>query len=364
MKTIKDLTPEIRKKIEIYKKECVSDLYSGKESKEWKKDYTIRYIEYIYKLAKQKNKPVIIIANNLIQYKLYFNLLFNSKYNKEVTKIINLLYIMKNNLKKFKKPINFNDIMKNISKIKMKKEDLIQVRYHYNYTVSEYSRVYLMWYKFIKDEFNIKSKKSEELDWLYDNVRKSNISRCFFCKNVVLVLRMPQEIKRNNIGFHSIDNNGAIIYDNQKIHYINGRKMPDYIFDKYFSKTLTFKDFKKESNEDVKAGIITLIKENEGNEGLLKFLNAVEVDKQTVIHNNGYSEVLTLYKTKEKYSILQDSKGNTNVPYAWISMICPSTGTNYLIDTCPSFTNVVECAKWHRPEGIPLSIPYFWQSAN
>jgi hypothetical protein len=83
MKTIKDLTPEIRKKIEIYKKECVSDLYSGKESKEWKKDYTIRYIEYIYKLAKQKNKPVIIIANNLIQYKLYFNLLFNSKYNKE-----------------------------------------------------------------------------------------------------------------------------------------------------------------------------------------------------------------------------------------------------------------------------------------
>jgi hypothetical protein len=45
----------------------------------------------------------------------------------------------------------------------------------------------------------------------------------------------------------------------------------------------------------------------------LKFLNAVEVDKQTVIHNNGYSEALTLYKTKEKYSILQDSKGNTNV---------------------------------------------------
>jgi hypothetical protein len=94
------------------------------------------------------------------------------------------------------------------------------------------------------------------------------------------------------------------------------------------------------------------------------FLSAVEVDRKTINHANGYSETLKLFKTKEKYGFLLNSKGEENQPYAWIQMTCPSTGTVYLIDTCPTFTDAVECAKWHRPEQVPVSLNYLWQSAN
>ena len=221
-----------------------------------------------------------------------------------------------------------------------------------------------MWYKFIKDEFLLKSKKSKELDYLYNNINNANILKVFLCKKIVLVLRMPQEIKRNQIGFHCTNNSGAINYPNLKLHYINGRKISNWIFDKYFNKTITFEDFLKINNEDEKAGLITLIKENEGNEGLLKFLNAVKIDEKVIIHTDNYSETLSLYKSRDKYSFLLDSTGKNNVEYAWIGMKCPSTGQSYLIDTCPTFTDVVKCAAWHRPKEVPNTVPYIWVSAN
>jgi hypothetical protein len=136
------------------------------------------------------------------------------------------------------------------------------------------------------------------------------------------------------------------------------------VFEKYENKTLNVNDLIKEKNEDIKAGIITLVKEREGNEGLMKFLNATIVDEQEVNHANGYSETLRLWKTKKKFKFLVDKDGNENQPYAWIEMICPSTGQTYLIDTCPSFKDAVACAKWHRPKAVPESVPYVWQSAN
>jgi hypothetical protein len=97
---------------------------------------------------------------------------------------------------------------------------------------------------------------------------------------------------------------------------------------------------------------------------LIEFLGAVKVDEQELTHANGYVETLKLYKTKERYAEAQNSKGQENQPYAWIEMKCPSTGQTYLIDTCPTFNDVVECAKWHRPTGVPMNLNYIWQSAN
>ena len=236
--------------------------------------------------------------------------------------------------------------------------------YHYLFLTYEYSRVYLMWYKFIQDEFKLKTKKGKELDWLFNNVKKSSISKTFLCKNICLVLRMPKIIKRNNIGLHDTTIDGAIRYEKEKLYYINGRSIPSWVFEKYFNKTLTFKDFIKEQNEDIKAGIIVLIKENEGNEGLLKFLNAIKVDEQILIHEGGYTETVRLYKTKEKYLFLQNSKGEQNQPYAWTEMTCPSTNQVYLIDTCPTFNNAIDSLKFHRPKHIKSELEYKWQSAN
>lgn len=411
MKTLQDLTPEIYAKIEVYKKDCVHDLYTGVEWKNYQRKDTVDYLDYVYELGK-KERPVVIVANTPQQYRQYFYLLFEKdKYKDIVYTLFDIKNgkIAKNKVDGIKKYLH-NQLTNTMSKLsqaerevcqellheigqckqdvdeittdigdispvnanKMEK-DLVEFKpkAHWLFLTSEYSRVYLMWYKFIKDEFKIETSKAKELDTLFAMVKKSSIAKTFLCDKIVLVLRMPQYIHRNEIGFHCVENKPAIGYEGSDLYYINGRKIPKEYYDKYFSKTLTFNDFVNETNEDIKAGIITLIKENEGNEGLLKFLNAYLVDEKVITHNSKdfekmynakRSETLRLYKTKDSYSFLQDSKGNFNQPYAWIEMACPSTESVYLIDTCPTFTDAVECAKWHRPKYVSAEIDYNWKS--
>ena len=85
MKTLKDLTPEIRAKIEDYKKE-VRKFYDGIP---FDRDASVKYIEKIYDIANRK-KPIVIFAENPIQYKLYFSLL------KKNVDIINKAFLIKN----------------------------------------------------------------------------------------------------------------------------------------------------------------------------------------------------------------------------------------------------------------------------
>jgi len=81
-----------------------------------------------------------------------------------------------------------------------------------------------MWYKFLKDEFKLTTTREKELDWLYENVNKANIARVFLCEKVVLVLRMPERIRRNSRFLHDISN-PAIEYSNYKSYYIYGVKI-------------------------------------------------------------------------------------------------------------------------------------------
>jgi hypothetical protein len=377
-KTLADLTPEIRSQIQVYKDRARNDLYSGVEYKNWKREDCVKYVEYVYKISNRKEVPVVIIANDPTQYKLFYNLLFNTKINDATAGIVKSIFDYKNGGKKPKvsdcKGLNrelamefANEMGESLPSYKEPKLDVSKFEksnYHYLFLMSEYSRVYLTWYRFINKEFDLPLKKNQEnLEWLYENVNKASIAKGFFCDSIVLILRMPSKIIRNEIGFHSVTE-PAIQYPNEGMYYINGRKMENWVFEDYENGTLTFEKFNKEKNEDVRAGIITLIKEREGNAGLIKFLKAELVDEKTVVHEGGYSEILKLYKTKQKFPELQNSKGEYNQKAAFIEMICPSTKQTYLIDTCPLFEDAVECAKWHRPKGVPASVAYKWQSAN
>lgn len=370
IKTLDDLTPEIKARIPMWKDKCTVDLYSGKEYAEHKREDTVEYMNYVYQLC-NRTAPLVIVANTLNEYRRYFNIIFNEKINGEFDKLVTSFMDGKKTdeevankaleIETRVKELAFNEKTKFF---KDNKETIVESpRYHWISITSEYSRVYLTWYKFIKDEFDLPCSKAEELDKLYDMVFKASIAKVFVCESITLVLRMPSKIHRNEIGLHNTkDALGAIQYPGEALHYINGRKMPDWVFEDYFSKKLKFKHFVDETDEDVKAGIITIIKDNEGNEGLMKFLNAKMIDEKEIVHSNGHNEIVRLYKTKEKYSILQDHNGNTNVPYAWTYMKCPSTGTEYLIDTSAAFDNVIDALKFHRPEGIPTTLDYVWQS--
>lgn len=360
MLTIEDFTPEIQAKIPAYIAKAKDDLYSGAEAANWQKPDTIIYVDKIYQFS-EKKKPVVVVANNIQEYKRFFDMLFNDNKNDNIWPTIEKIFAEKNDGKISEDELKIEDVLR---KMKYSSKKAMSAKYDYLFLTSEYARVYLMWYMFIHKEFNIPFSKSEELEWFYNHVHKASISRCYFTEKICLVLRMPSKIVRNEIGFHNVHGAAIEFTGGEKYYYINGRSIPNWVFENYEKGTLTFDMFLKEKNEDIKAGIITLIKEREDNEGLLKFLKAELVEEKNVTHENGYSEILKLYKTKETYDFLVNSKGETNQPYAWIQMICPSTGQIYLIDTCPTFTDVIECAKWHRPKMVPKSVPYVWQSAN
>ena len=340
------ITKELEVKIQEYKDICIKNLYNGVEWENYNPEDTHRYIEYIYNMAGYK-KPAVFIANNISEYKNLYQQIF---VNKNYEELIENQYAEKNGL-----PLPF--ATPKIGTAKKRKET---VNSHYLYIASEYARVYLMWYKFIKDEFKKKCTKAAELDWLYDNVRKSSIAKCFFEEKVVLVLRLPKLIHRNEVGFHN-PKGFAIDYGTEGYYYLNGRETQPWIFEKYQNGTLKLSDMQNCKNDEDKGAIVTLIKENEGNEGLLKFLGADLVDEQVVNHRPDYSEVLRLYRTKMKFPFARDANGKTNVQLAWFEEKCPSTGQTYLLETWPNFQNVLDAAKFHRPSKVPKSITYNWK---
>jgi hypothetical protein len=221
----------------------------------------------------------------------------------------------------------------------------------------------------------------------------AHLSKCYFFEkeniSIVLALTLPKEIRMNDEGFHNTsDKLGALIYENDyPYNFINNREVEQELVDAYHDKTMTFEWFNSLKNEEDKAAIVTLIKENEGEQGLLNFLGAVLVDEHTFNHPEedvydivfengrnkvvktgekrpGYVDIHRLYRTKKNFEWASDKDLNRNVPLAWQEMSCASTGQTYLISVCPTIKTAEEGAKYLRPSVVPQTIPYVWQSAN
>lgn len=356
MKTLDDLTPKIRAKIQKYKDRCTIDLYSGIEDANYNREKLVRYIEQVYSLTNRK-KPVIIVADDPLQYKRFFTLLQNSNL-KALKTVFNKKNAVENN-DYFDDSKIENALRTDTTEIAEK--DLVS-KSHFLFLCSSYHRVYLTWYKFIQDEFKIKHSNENILNWLYENAN-NNILRTYFTDLFVLVLKMPKKINRNNNNLHNTTQ-GAIIWNNYSMYYINGRKMPEDIFNKVLNKKLSFEEFIALTNEDIKAGIITMIKENEGDDALMKFLGASIVDEKTINHSSGYNEIVKLWKTNNSFPFLSDINGNSNQPYCWLELTCPTSKSVYLIDSSSHFTDAVEACKFHRPKSIPMELKYDFSDFN
>lgn len=184
-------------------------------------------------------------------------------------------------------------------------------------------------------------------------------------EEVCIVSRYPEFISRNeNDDLHNTSQEAIRFRDGYKQYYVNGRFIEAETFEKITSPQSAREVFEDSDNADVQAIISTIVLDRWGNEGLLQMLDAEVVDEQTIVHANGYQETQRLIKSKKSYEWASDSQGNDNVKLAWNEMTCPSTGTTYLISTCPTFDNVIDSAKWLRPDGVPTNVDYVWQSAN
>jgi len=194
--------------------------------------------------------------------------------------------------------------------------------------------------------------------------RESGIYSEIFSEALCVISKYPKKVNRNESNdLHCVDGpavewNHFSEHTNFECYFVNGRNVERELIENTFTK----EDLINESNEDKKAAMITIIKEREGQEGLLKFLGAKVVDEKQIEHFEGYKETVRLYKTKENYEILQDRFGNMGQPYCWSEIVCPSTGTTYLIENSADFTDAEEALKWLRPSFVPQELLYRWEA--
>ncbi len=240
------------------------------------------------------------------------------------------------------------------SELKLKKGS------HYLWICSPYTRVFLGWYHFINTKLNVEYSKSEMLNTLYKTFNLSDISRCYFSRGYCVVLRNPYKIKFNesNVLHNVLGPSYKHRSGRMAKYHVNGRYVPK----EFIEGEITKKMILEETNEDLKAAMITIIKERDGDKALLDLLEAEIVDQKQIEHMPGYTETVRLYKTKEKYEILQDRNGNNNQPYCWSEMVCPSTGQTYLIENSADFTCAIEAIKWLRPTFVPQDLIYEWEN--
>lgn len=164
----------------------------------------------------------------------------------------------------------------------------------------------------------------------YKKLIKSNCFNAYEYENIVFAIQPPIRIERNESGrLHS--NKAAVEFkDGSCYYFVNGRNIPENTFKQ--ASTLTKKQFISERNSDYKGAWYEIL----GQKKMMDLLGAKEVDEKQIVHRNGDIETVTLLKTLETFSEI----GNN--PFAWVKMVCPSTGTQYLQGVEPHHTDALE----------------------
>lgn len=205
--------------------------------------------------------------------------------------------------------------------------------------------------------------KIEDFEEWRDMYVDARIFASILSSKTAIICKYPMEIHYGEDGRLHNAAGPAVLWGHTKgepefdCYYLHGRRMDRELFDMFKQGRLTKEAFLGEQDEDRRAGMYEII-ESQGEGSMMTFLGAEVVDKQNVVHENGEMEELTLYKTKEKFALESDLTGKSNVPLAWLGVVCPSTGQRYMLPSDSSFTNVIDAAKYHRPEEVPTDKDY------
>jgi hypothetical protein len=149
--------------------------------------------------------------------------------------------------------------------------------------------------------------------------------------NCVFAVHPPVLVERNARGrLHSTAGAAVKFRDGSAYYFINGRSVPEWIIEE--KESITKEKFLSEKNAEIKGAIYETL----GQKGIMQLLGAKTVDTREITHANGDTETVELLKTQERF----EETGNE--PFAWVKVVCPSTGTNYLLGVEPHHTNALE----------------------
>ena len=147
-----------------------------------------------------------------------------------------------------------------------------------------------------------------------------------------IVSKLPVKIVRNTDNrLHNPIGPAIQFADGYKLYFINGRSLPSWIWEKAESGEITRQMFLNETNAEIKGGIYEVL----GQKKMMDLLGAKEVDTRKIVHKNGDIETVTLLKTEDVFEEID------NQPFAWVKMVCPSTGTQYLQGVEPHHTDAL-----------------------
>jgi hypothetical protein len=306
---IDQFTEEIKAKIPDYIDHALDGVFDGKNYKNFDKQAATDIVNKLYDIAEKPRPKHIIVVENPLEAKIIYHFLVQNE---------NMIELAAEGIDRISETQLKSFVEKNSDSMKFVESSL--------FAIGIYARYYYTWYKFIQNEFNIETTgTASELNTLEKLNWKANIYSAIFCEEVCIVSKYPTKIVRNASNLLHNPAYQAVTWNStypctawNDCYYINGRHIPAEIFIK--AKSLTREEFIKERNSDYKGAWYEIL----GQKGIMDLLGAKEVDKQTLVHANGDLEEITLLKTEEKFEEIG------NEPFAWVKMVCPTTGTQYL----------------------------------
>lgn len=339
-----EYTEEQKIALEKVRKKWLNNFFGGEYYKNFDEEECRKSTKEVYKVAGFR-EPIVIIARSLPESQKIAKYLIDEERTKNLTTYESFA------------PYEHKDYSF-LKDVELNEKIVIPFSSYANYT----DFGWLAFYDFYKNNVDAKSfdPKIEEI-----NTAVKYTCMSIQCEKVCIVVKYPKEVHVNeNFVLHNPNGPAILFEDGYGQYYINGRFIPSTNFKEACSLEGFKESFMQIKNEDTKAGMLFVLRNKFGQEGVMKALGAVLFNEEVIAHKNGYLETVRLYHSTEKYSFLIDSKGNENNPYAWLEITCPSTGTKYLQNTFADFKTATEACKFHRPEGVPMDLIYMWNSAN
>ncbi len=328
-KMIESLTPEQEAMIQVYVDKYTKAVNSCGYRDVYKRDSVTKLMEWTYEYSGYK-RPVVILAENPYEAHMINQALYRI-YDVD-PKAIDDCYECEDG---DKRETLYQQLLE---KVKREMRTTSDGNYADNYvfTADVFTNVLLAWWGYMIEVLGLESEVNEIfLHWrsLYENAGVYNA----ICNDKVCITsNYPLEIHRNETGeLHRTDGQ-AVIWSGMdfKCYFINGRNIDEEKYEMALRGEVTREIYQGETNEDIRAAWYEIL----GQEKMLEILEAELIDTGVFVHNTGETEEVKLYKTKGTYPETGDN------PYAWVRFVCPSTGTNYLIDVDPRYSTAVEAA--------------------
>lgn len=201
----------------------------------------------------------------------------------------------------------------------------------------------------------------------YRDFIASNAFLVFEYDEFVYCVETPEYIKvSENEVLHCVDGPAIKFKNGEGVYFINGRHIPNSVYEQ--TKSMTKEIYLGEQNMDYRAAWYEYL----GSEKIMEILRAELIDTKEIIHNiqiplyGGYDrhantegledikvdgkyitgkqrEIVELYQTKERIVELGDCF------MQWVKFTCPSTGSHYLIDVEPIYTDALSAAASTSP---------------